>query len=243
MNILFPLLAAMFVLHLPARETGSLWDRARATYDQGDFSRAADIYAQVREEHGTSAALEYNLGNTHMRLGNLPEAVGHYRRAQWLDPGDPDLAANLERALELGGGRVPDLPLPRRLSGFATAAQWQTAFLALCWALALYGAALRFRPAWRGSAAWVLPLLILGLALAGAGVWASRPSPLAHEAVLRGDTITARFEPLDDATAHFTLPGASIIRFTDRTRGWLRITAEGKEGWIPQQEALLLQEL
>lgn len=234
------LLLCLFPL-LPAQETETLWDRARTAYDRGDFVTALDAYTRMRDTQGTSAALEYNLGNTHMRLGHYPEAIAHYRRAQWLDPRDPDLAANLDRARERTNAHHPPLPAPRKLSGFLAPQSWQTAFLALAWILAALLLLARYRTRTRRQLPWTAPPLALALLLAGAGVWASRPAPLAREAVLRGDTVTARFEPLDDATPHFTLPGGSIVRHTDRTRNWIRIAADGKQGWVPRDHLLLLE--
>jgi hypothetical protein len=197
----------------------------------------------MRSEHGTSAALEYNLGNTRMRLGQFPEAVGHYRRAQWLNPNDPDLDANLDRALKGSGGRLPGLPPGRKLTGFLAPGTWRTMLVAVCWILAALLTLGRFVPRIRAAAPWTIPSMVAVLLVAAAGVWFSRPSPLEQEAVLTGGTVTARFEPLDDATAHFTLPGTSIVRVTDRTRDWLRITADGNQGWIHIDQALPLTDL
>ena len=242
MRILLPLLC-LAILPLCAQPMDSLWDQARDAYDRGDFPAALEAYTRARTEHGTSAALEYNLGNTHMRLGHLPTAIAHYRRAQWLTPGDPDLAANLQRARELADARIPALPLPRKLSGFAAPETWQTACIAIAWILASTLLLSRVHNRVRAALPWAAPPLLLGLVLAGAGVWASRPGPLAKEAVLRGGTVTARYEPLDDATAHFTLPAGSIVRHTERTRDWVRIAADDKQGWVPRGQLLPLGEL
>ena len=43
-----------------------------------------------------NVALEYNLGNTHFRLGQLGHAIVRYRRAQRLDPNHKNLLSNLE---------------------------------------------------------------------------------------------------------------------------------------------------
>jgi hypothetical protein len=153
------------------------------------------------------------------------------------------LRANLDRALQDSGGRLPDLPVGRKMAGFLSPEAWQTALVAVCWVLAILLLLGRFLPRVRAASPWTLPSTAVALLFTLTGVWLSRPAPLTHEAVLKGDTITARFEPLDDATAHFTLPGTSVVRFSEQTRDWLRITADGKQGWVHTDQALPLAEL
>jgi tetratricopeptide (TPR) repeat protein len=59
------------------------------------YRQAAAGFAALVEAGTHNSALEYNLGNTYYRLGDVGRAVLHYRRAQALDPTDERLAANL----------------------------------------------------------------------------------------------------------------------------------------------------
>lgn len=218
------------------------WEQAREAYDAGEFDQALALYRGLRRE-GVSAALDYNIGNTLMRMGRSEEALAHYRRARWLAPGDPDVRANLSMAAEQTGARIPALPAPRRLSGFLEAREWQALLIAGCWLLAAAGLGRRWLPALRQASAWILPALGLLTLLAGAGVYGSRPGPMLREAVLRGETVTARFEPLADATEHFSLPGGSVVEVADRVRTWVKIEADGKRGWVEKGKVLTLSEL
>ena len=52
----------------------------------------------VREGRIRNSAIYYNLANAHMLKGDLGRAILNYRRAQALNPGDVNLAANLASA-------------------------------------------------------------------------------------------------------------------------------------------------
>ena len=70
------------------------------------YRQAAAAFERLVADGVRSAALEYNLGNTRFRLGDLGRAVLHYRRAQRLDPGDAKLAENLrENERKRGAGK------------------------------------------------------------------------------------------------------------------------------------------
>jgi len=96
---------------LAADRQGQILRDALAAFDQGlavardDPERAQALYREAAAGFQTliaaglrNAALEYNLGNTHFRLGELGHAILHYRRAQRLAPRDDKLAANLAYA-------------------------------------------------------------------------------------------------------------------------------------------------
>jgi len=216
------------------------FEEGRALYDQGNF---AEALADFQSIEGQSAALDYNIGNTLMRLGRPQEAIAFYRKAQWQDVNDPDIVANMDMAITETDAVVPPLPLSRRLSGFLRPAQWQLGFIASCWLFAGLGiAGFRFSSI-RESSAWTLPLVGLLLIGGAAGVWASRPSRSFHEAVLKDQSVTALFEPLPDSTEYFSLPGGSVVTLLDHSRNWYKISAAEKEGWVQQDQLIELKEL
>ncbi len=236
-----PLLLSLLLLlatHTHGQTTA--WDNARAAYDTGDFQRAASLYQNLREQGPTSPALEYNLANTLFRLGHVEASLAAYRRAQWLSPNDPDLLANFQRVATLARVEIPPLPLSRRLASALSLPNWQRLWFATCWILAAAGILRRTSPRFRIATPWLLPLLFSLLLLSIAGLFASKPSGLLHEAVLQGETITARFEPLDDATPRFALPGGSIVTRLQTTRDWTLIQSNQNQGWVPTKALLPL---
>lgn len=216
------------------------FDEACALYNQGKFAEALNSFQSIS---GQSAALDYNIGNTLMRMDRKSEAIAYYRRALWQSPGDPDIRANLERAAEQTGAQLPPLPFLRRHTGFLHAVQWQTLFIILCWILAGLGILRHKSAALQNASAWLFPLSAALIICSGTGVWASRPQAYYHEAVLNNSGVPVRFEPLPDATEHFSLPSGSVVTLLDQNRDWYRISAAEKQGWIPAGQLFVLKTL
>lgn len=233
-------LLLMVLSLLPLRGEESLWSLAEGFYGEGEFAQALTHYESLRLQEGTSAALEYNMGNTLMRLDRVPEAIAHYRRAQWMAPYDPDIAANLDYARNVQKTPLPPLPISRRLPGRLPVPVWQVLFMCAAWLVGLTGL-FRTRSALvRQTAAWVLPAGVVVLFISAASLISLQPSALSSEAVARPATLTSRFEPLEDSTEHFSVPGGSIVQILEEVRGWTRIQVGEKTGWVQTPELILL---
>ena len=65
------------------------------------FRQARDMFQTVVDAGIDNEQLYYNLGNTHLRLGEIGKAIAAYRRAERLRPNDQRLIANLRFARSL----------------------------------------------------------------------------------------------------------------------------------------------
>ena len=100
--ILFVLLCLPFAL---AAENE--FQEANQEYARGQYQKALLLYNTVLHKEGISAPLLFNMGNAFYQSGDLGHAVLYYERALVLDPGNPDVEANLnyvrrESGLSLG---------------------------------------------------------------------------------------------------------------------------------------------
>jgi len=75
-----------------------IFDKASLAYDSRDYARAAELYQSILSRSEESGALYFNLANATFKNGDLGHAVLYFHRALRLDPGDEDIAANLEFA-------------------------------------------------------------------------------------------------------------------------------------------------
>ncbi len=215
------------------------WTEASAGYDAGMFEETAlQKYTQLKLREGTSAALEYNLGNTLMKLNRMPVAIAHYRRAQWLAPHDPDIQANLARAQTLQQAHIPDLPLGRRAAGLLPVSAWSVLLLASAWVLGVTGILRSRFNVLRLAWVWILPAGLIVLMLSTVSLVLMQPAALNSEAVAQPEMLTSRFEPLDSSTAHFSLKGGSVVNILEEVRGWTRIHVDGKTGWVPTADLI-----
>ena len=89
--------------------------RANELYANNKYQQAADSYESLRGKGLNNGYLNYNLGNTYIRLGKTGPAILNYIRAQKLIPRDENLQANLKFAIQQTRDKI-SLPAPDTLS-------------------------------------------------------------------------------------------------------------------------------
>jgi tetratricopeptide (TPR) repeat protein len=237
----------------PARQREILHE-ALKVYDQAvgvareDPARAAQLYRlaaggfQALVDGGVyNAGLEYDLGNSHFRLGDLGRAVLHYRRAERLAPGDARVDANLRYAR----GRVEPIITPSgeaRLIEQVLFWHYQTALTQRFWAIVgfsclgwpLLVAWLRWRRpalAWTGLAAVVLALLN-----AASIQWQLGDETRHPHAVAVQDRQPLRLGRGEGSDLALQQPlGAGVeLRILQPRGAWVEVRlANGQTGWLP----------
>ena len=68
---------------------------ADSAYLAGNYAVAIDVYNQVAEEYGVSAALLFNLGNAYLQQDDYGNAMLCYQKAKKLDPSNKRINTNL----------------------------------------------------------------------------------------------------------------------------------------------------
>jgi len=72
--------------------------RGNRLFEEKDYDSAIVVYSSILDGNIESAALYFNLGNAYFKNGDLGHAILNFLRAKRLEPGDPDIAGNLEFA-------------------------------------------------------------------------------------------------------------------------------------------------
>ncbi len=113
------------------------YNQGNQLYARRDYEGAARAY-EAALAGGASAAVRYNLGNALFKAGHVGRAILEYRRARYLDPRDPDIAANLEFARSYRADKLPAAtsPIARALdAAFHRLSRTEAALLAALAAL------------------------------------------------------------------------------------------------------------
>lgn len=221
-------------------EAAGLFREANALYGQGKYAEAAEAYRGIADRGFSGAALYYNLGNAYFKQGVLGRAVLNYRRAWKLSPGDPEIAKNLEYALENVRDDLAALPLPiwERARLLIVRQLPLGAWIALASSLyflaggvvllSLLVPSLR-RPA--GTVLKVLLVLLLTSALCAALAYAYYRTP---RAVIVEREVEVRYGPQEKDAVAFALHEGSEVRVVREDRsGWVQISLpDGKSGWV-----------
>lgn len=237
----------------------SLLSEALASFDDGSarlktdpngaleaFRRAREKFQAVVDAGVENGGLHYNLGNTHLRLGDIGAAIAQYRRAERLIPGDEQLRANLRFARKLcrdqirsGGERtlLQTVFFWHYRLALRTRLQLALGTYGAFWLIMLLRAILpRVRltyPAIVSLVVWVT----LGVSVAVG--W---PSSEVAEGVLTGQEVIVRKGNGDGYDPQFKQPLHQGVEFSvlEQRREWVHIElADGKSGWIKRADAEL----
>ncbi len=228
----------------PGADPVRLVAEGNQAYTEGRLEDAADKYLTARDLGVNDPVLEFNLGNTYARSGQLGQAVASYLRAQRLDPGNRDVRANLAwvrrhlRDLELA-----EKPLPLFIAQIVavvqmlTVDQWGLVLIVLVWGLVGLVAwgwyrqdiAPNLRRVLLGAAA----LVVVVSAVTG-GRW--YVEEVRETAVVVAEEVVVRSGPAENFSALFEVHDGLTLSIVGRREGWIRVGLGGNwEGWVPAE--------
>jgi tetratricopeptide (TPR) repeat protein len=211
---------------------------ANSLYEQGSFDNAIKQYDSILESGFESGNLYYNLGNCYFKKGELGRALLNYEKARRLIPLDKDLESNYEyaRSLIKGGGVSSGMSLFFRvfnnffekftINGLTVLV---SAFYILILVSVLTG--LFLRPFKRHA---LILAVFTGLFFAAACTGlAGKIALLNKEAIVIAGQADAKFEPMDKATAYFTLYEGMKAELIASKDNWHKVRRQdNKSGWV-----------
>lgn len=224
----------------------ALFIRANGLYGEERYAEAAATYAQILAGGIESGPVLFNLGNAHLKAGDVGHAVAAYERAWRLIPGDPDLTANLAFARELAHDVAAPSLAERLLVPLASRAATDTLVVgtAVAWwivwlALAAGTAVPRLRAVAR---AVVVASGLVGVAVGASAAhrWWTVERPT-RAVVVAPDEVMVRSEPSPNATALFAAkPGTVVTVERTREASALVTSRDGRRGWLESTALELL---
>lgn len=195
------------------------------------FATQTPAQAPVQRPSGYSAAALYNQANAYARAGKPGLAVLDYERARLLDPGDPDIDANLRHLRE--ASKLP----PDSRGAFARAAGTADpqilAWVGLAGFLAA-GVALLARRRYGVHRRKLAAAATVGVLLAAAAVGnAVALWPTVHTAIVIVPSAPVRVSPASTGDPLFTLTEARSVRIRAQHDDFMLVqTPEGRSGWV-----------
>jgi len=221
-----------------------LFQQGNQFYQAEDWSEAISAYENLLAAGFGGADLYYNLGNAYFKKGELGRSILNWERAAAIQPGEPDLRANLD----LAGSLTIDViePLPE----FWLLGVWSwwlhlipytalVLFVGGSWLLLAGGSITRILGRSDGSSRWGTRAASVGavvLVLAGANL-VVRELGLgqADRGVILLEAVQVRSAPSEDEDLTlFEIHEGTRVRIDQRAGLWAEIVLEdGKVGWVP----------
>jgi len=223
-----------------AQENNELTDISNANelYHEKDYIAAAKIFKNLIAEGHVNGYLYYNLGNTHMRLGEIGPAILNYLLAKSLLPRNESIEANLKYAINKTVDRLdpPRIGFIQELFFWVQAASLNEYFQLLIlfnivfWALSIGFLYLR-TPAWKTLK--TISMMALLIIFISTGIKYSLQS-----SQNLGVIITKKIEVKSDTGFQnitlFELNEGAIIKINEENGTWVNISLDAdKTGWVP----------
>lgn len=213
-------------------------NQANMVYTTGDTETAIDLYESLIAAGVRDTTVYFNLANAYYAQQNFGEAILNYRRAQIIDPRDPDLNANLSlvraRRIDLQGDETPLVDsLTALTAGILTLIELSW-LVALAWIVffALLIVSIT-RTGWRD--AMRVPLVVVGiLVLAGFGLLGSRlyTNSVRPAAVAVQEVVAVMSGPGDEYLLIDELHTGAEMRLLEQRGEWIRfVLPDGRQGW------------
>jgi tetratricopeptide (TPR) repeat protein len=210
-------------------------DDANRAFAAGKYQVSLLGYQAVLAENGYSAPVLFDLGNAYYRQGDYVQAILAYQRAQWLAPGNRDIAANLQLAQKQAGITPAEQNPFDRIVGVLSASGWALTAGVAWWALCATFLTRAFlsRRASVFSLGGALSLVVLLVALMGM-IFSSAPL---RQAVITDKNATALISPFPAAQTLFSpAPGETVtIQKAYHDFDFVKDSA-GHTGWISKAQ-------
>ncbi len=215
--------------------------KGNTLYEGGKYEEAIKEYSGLLEQGLESGNVYFNLGNSYFKKGDIGKAVLHYERAKRLIPRDSDLKSNYELALAQVRYNLSESPqqwfekiLPALY--ILTINEITVLLSVILTLVALFLTVRLFVTFSRNISLIILILSIVVLIFLACSLF-NRISLLEREAIVITKSSEVRFEPVKNATVHFTLYEGMKVYLFQSKKDWNKIKrADGKVGWIRSKE-------
>ena len=228
----------------------SVFARANASYESGDFIGAEKLYRQVLDSGVENGAVFYNLGNACFKQKRIGAAIYYWEKARQVLPHDADVRTNLELANLYVVDRIEERPDPlpirwlRSAIGVFTMEQesWLVLGLFLV-ANTLVAFCIRTRRPSVALRALVSACVVglLAMCCAASLAWKVYESKHVRKGVVVAEKVEIRSGPGTDNITVFTIHEGIVLRVHSQVSGWYQVSlSNGWSGWLPANAVWIL---
>lgn len=243
-KIIYFIVLLAFPLMLAAQEANKIV--GDSAYSKGNYAEAITVYESLLANKGESSELYYNLGNAYYKAENIAKAILAYERALLLNPGDEDIAFNLELARSKTVDKVTPtykffiIEWIESIVNMASMKTWCISgiifflLLLILTLVFLFGKSIIIRKVCF-FAAFVCLFITLFANFAALHLYHYLTERT--EAIVLQPSVTAKSTPSNTGTDLFVIHEGRKVKISDDSmQGWKEIELEdGNIGWVPAE--------
>ncbi len=241
-----PVIFLLLLVNLSAVTQDAADDRftkGTESFAAGDYQKALEEWNGLYTAGYRSAELEYNIGNTYFKMGNIPGAILFYERAHLRKPADEDISYNLQIARTMVTDRIDEIPelffvkwfnfIALLLKSDTWAVLSLISFIICMFFLSVYFYSSKYNLKVAGF--W-LAIITFILSFAS-GSFSFRNKQLVYEsnkAIIFSPVVNAKSSPDASGTDLFVIHEGLKVSVEDEVGEWKEIRLpDGNKGWVP----------
>jgi len=235
----------LFIIAINADE--SQLKEAISLYKDGQYAEALNIFKELNK-NSYSSGLFYNIGNCHIKLNNLGEAISNYYSALQRSPENADIQHNLKHAISLTIDKIyfnQDIKgikdvIHNIISYFSiNTLQNIFIFLLLILILVIIISRLKYQIFFQYIS---LSLLISCLLfIDGLSIITRYKDIHQSRGVIKGKEVKVRYGPGFNNTKAFILHEGTMVKIFKASDNWSLIQInKNKSGWIPSKTLIII---
>ena len=213
-------------------ELERLFIQGNEAYANGQFLDAVEAYQNAIDSTGKSSpTLLFNIGNAYYQLQDFPSALLAYERALTLEPGNPDILANLQKIIDQSDLERPEYSIAQEFAYTLPVNTWLllliigSATTVIAGILAWYAPRLSPIP----SLALYLSIPLMLLAISGLFTWKKD----FHRGLILIPETELRVAPTESANALSNLSNGTWVEVLETHQPYHYIrTPDKQEGWV-----------
>jgi tetratricopeptide (TPR) repeat protein len=233
-------------LFAQSEELSSVFEEANRLYLEQKYDAAISRYESVIKNGFESGEIYFNLGNAYFKAGKIQNAILNYERAKRIMPNDDDVNFNLQLAnIQLVDKveTIPELFIYRWAESLLTMFSLETMiwmiyslFLAVLGSFSLFLFSRTYeRKRYSLMSGMILSFFLL-LGIANFLIQSYRESN-SEFAIVMTDVANIKSAPDSKGNDLFVIHRGIKVQVLDSVNKWRKVRlADGKVGWIPEQE-------
>lgn len=213
-------------------ELETLFNQGNEAYANEQYLDAVEAYQKALDSSAESSpTILFNLGNAYYQLQDFPSALLAYERALTLEPGNPDILANLQKIIDRSDLERPQYSIAQEFAYTLPVNTWMSLLIIGSGTTIIAGLLVWYAPKWAPipSLALYLSVPLMLLSIGGLLTWKKD----FQRGLILIPLTELRVAPTESANALSNLSNGTWVEVLETHQPYHYIrTPDKQEGWV-----------